>query len=224
MDIVGHPLKISCSFIKGVPMSRVIFLDVDGPMIPIRAVHLPNQTALLSIFDPCAVAMLNKLIQLSNAKIVISSIRGQDGFDSCVAMLQRNGIDPTHLHSDWVTPRDRFARHHQIADWLILHPEITHYVAIDDEDLDVSIVPFAVKCDAIEGFSYRNYIESCVALEAYYDDFDRKSHYIEQIQLLKHREILRTCRNTENNVETVRQAAHTLYDIGASHPRSNHDE
>lgn len=146
-------------------MSCIVFLDIDGPMIPVRAFFLPNQTRPASIFDPCATGMLLKLLQESSAKIVISSTWGQFGKDRCEELLAKNGIDPSYLHEDWVTPRKMSsARYHEIKWWLDKHPEVTHYVAIDDEDLPIDWITNAVKCDGAEGFSLRNFKECEVAL------------------------------------------------------------
>lgn len=140
-------------------MTKICFLDIDGPMIPVRAYLLANQTKLASVFDPCAVAMLNGILQSSTVQIVISSIRGQDGRAYCEQLLSSNGIDPKLMHDDWITPRNCGGRAQEIASWLTNHPDIVDYVAIDDEDLDVKIVPNAVLCDTYEGFSYKNYLE-----------------------------------------------------------------
>ena len=51
---------------------RVLFLDIDGPMIPYRAKYLPTQTAVMTKFDPIAVAMINDLCkEFEDLKIVL---------------------------------------------------------------------------------------------------------------------------------------------------------
>jgi hypothetical protein len=181
-------------------MSKVIFLDFDGPMIPVRAYWLPNQTKpIVSTFDPVAVSLVNKLIEDSGAKLVISSSWRMQGFEEVMATLEKNGIDPKHVHEDWDTPA-KFSsqRIHEIKWWLGDHPEVTHYVAIDDENLHVEFVPNAVLADAYEGFSMRNYLEARLMLDAYSaDQQDRKAEHEELIGYLKKKEVWRLKRSGE---------------------------
>ena len=169
---------------------RCIFLDIDGPMIPLRAYSLVNQTkGIVSTFDPCAVGMLNKLITDNHTSIVISSTWASKGFTKCFELLQKNGV-VGNLHPDWRTPRKMTSsRTSEIAMWLDNHPEITHYCALDDEMLDATILPSFVQCDPYEGFSYRNFLEAKQYLDIITDQEKETLHY------LRRREIWRTQRN-----------------------------
>lgn len=193
-------------------MSKVIFLDVDGPMIPVRAYFLPNQTKPASVFDPCAASMLNKLIIESGAKIVISSTWGMFGKQRCVELLRDNGIDPSHLHKDWITPRKMSsARFHEIKWWLADHPEVTHYVAIDDENLNMEFVPNAVLCDGQEGFSFRNYLECKLYLDIPSvgpDDYESRINYC------KRREVWRLGRAGDGKEHTRWSLADEWFPVG----------
>lgn len=190
---------------------KVIFLDIDGPMIPVRAYHLPEQTKPASVFDSIATALLNRLIKDSGAKLVISSTWRQLGREKVVAVLVKNGIDPTHLHEDWQTPltwgsnRDR-----EISLWLEDHPEVTNYVAIDDEQLHVDIITFAVKADTYDGLSYRNYLEARIYLNAYADDNDglkQLNRDLRMIRLRKRAEVERVARRGEENEYLAQELA-----------------
>ncbi|PPD51455.1 MAG: hypothetical protein CTY12_07830 [Methylotenera sp.] len=140
--------------------TKVIFLDFDGPMIPNRAFFLPNQTPIYSIFDPCAVGMLNRLIALSDAKLVISSTWSSKGIDVCKEVLDKNGVEGD-IHPDWTTPkRLTSSRTMEIGWWLADHSNVVDWVALDDERLDAGLLPKFVQCDTHEGFSYRNYLEA----------------------------------------------------------------
>lgn len=192
-------------------MSKVLILDIDGPMIPVRAFFLPNQTRPASMFDPCATGMLLKLLQESGAKIVISSTWGRFGKARCEELLAKNGIDPAHLHEDWVTPRKMSsARYHEIQWWLDAHPEVTHYVAVDDEDLPVDWITTAVLCDGQEGFSFRNYLECKVMLgipeTSPQGDLDR-------INYCKRREVWRLGRQGEPIKHTLLGIADDLFPV-----------
>lgn len=140
--------------------TKIIFLDIDGPMIPNRAFFLPNQTTIYSVFDPCAVAMLNRLITLSGAKLVITSTWSSKGLDVCKQLLTDNGV-VGEIHPDWTTPKKlTSSRTMEIGWWLADHSDIDGWVVLDDERLDAGLLPNFVQCDTYEGFSYRNMLES----------------------------------------------------------------
>ena len=191
--------------------NKVIFLDIDGPMIPVKSYMLPGHTSSAArTFDPCATAMLNRLLDQAGAQIVISSTHGQRGYDHCVELLRINGVDPAALHEDWITPRKMSSyRIHEINWWLDKHPETTHYVAIDDESLDVEWVANSVQCDGYEGFSFRNYLECCVYLECVEDA--KLDEHRRMIQYLKRREIWRTKRYNEDGSWKVHHFAEEMF-------------
>lgn len=196
--------------------NKVIFLDFDGPMIPTRAYWLPNQTRpIVSIFDPVAVSLVNKLLEESQAQLVISSSWRNKGLDTIKDMLTKNGMDPSVLHEDWETPQ-KFSsqRIHDIKWWLDDHPEVTHYVAIDDIDLDVEFVPNAVLAGAYEGFSFRNYLEARGFLDAYNEteeDQALKASHEELILFLKKKAVWSTQRRSEVGYSKVSRAVDLLF-------------
>lgn len=120
-----------------VKTEKVIFLDIDGVMIPQRAaLFLPQETSgTVSNFDPIATNMINSLIEKSNAKIVLTSTWRKKGYMTCIGLLQMNGIDPKHLHIDWRTDICNDTRTGQIETWLRRNPQVTHHVVYDDEHI-----------------------------------------------------------------------------------------
>lgn len=193
-------------------MTKILFLDIDGPLIPMRAYFLPGQTKIVSLFDPCATSLVLKLIEQSGAKLVVSSSWGSQGYDKCMAVFEKNGIARSHFHTDWVTPRKMSSeRIHEIKWWLDDHPEVTHYVAIDDEGLDVNWVPNSVLCDAYEGFSWRNYLECKVYLDIHREGESVADKTVPMIQYLKKREIWRTKRRGEEGSFLTQQAADLVF-------------
>lgn len=197
-------------------ITKVIFLDIDGPMISGRAAYLPDQTYIHSVFDPCATAMLLRLIENSGARIVISSTHGKKGYDHIKQLFESNGVNPNLLHPDWVTPKKLTSwRIHEISWWLQDHPEVTSYVAIDDEQLNVKYVANSVQCDTYEGFSFRNFLECCLYLDAFSgkpEEVDNKRKEATQmIQFAKRKEIWRTVRCEEPNQHRVWAIADELF-------------
>lgn len=117
-------------------MTKIIFLDFDGPMLPLRGYITPeNKEEVWSQFDPIAVAMVNSLVKEGPAKIVISSAWRSFGKDEIMDKLSKNNISPSSVHVDWCTPRKPHSlrRAEEVLLWVKDHSEITHWVAIDDE-------------------------------------------------------------------------------------------
>lgn len=192
--------------------NSVIFLDIDGPMIPGKARYLPNQTRLMSMFDPCASGMLNKLLVESEAKIVISSTWQSLGLEACAELLEKNGIDGSQIHSDWKTIRKMSSqRTQEILWWLDDHPEVTNYVALDDEILDAKVLPSFVQCDTMEGFSYRNFLE-CKHFLGIQTESDT-----DELLFLRRREIWRCQRHGDQFEYRTWEFADELFPVLSDH-------
>ena len=137
---------------------KVLFLDIDGPMIPSRAAIL-SLSNLWNKFDPVAVAHLNEIIS-KGVRIVISSSWRHMGLSMITTVLSLNGISPRCLHTDWRTisltgvddiDKENFKeikrREDTILDWLKRNKNIDRWVAVDDMDLDLPEANFVrVSC------------------------------------------------------------------------------
>lgn len=192
--------------------SHVIFLDIDGPMIPTRAYYLPGQTAIVSLFDPCASSMLSNLLeQRDDIRIVISSTHGQHGKQHIIDLFELNELDPNKLHTDWITPRKMSSyRSLEIAWWLSDHPEVTNWVAIDDEMLNREIVPNFAKCDTHNGFSWRNLLECKFYLEIFDHNEDKQS-LADLIAYFKRKEIAQTFDQLTPHWDILDRASWTVF-------------
>jgi len=122
--------------------NKVLFLDIDGPMIPTRAACLSN-SGIWCKFDPVAVRLINILLKETGAKIVISSSWRTSGVSYVSLALELNGIDSAHLHIDWMIGKrgdgvcsSSKGRAQKIKNWLGGHPEVTHYASLDDMYLE----------------------------------------------------------------------------------------
>lgn len=131
---------------------KIVFLDVDGPMVPGRAVML-NGNSFMTFgwtFDPVAVSMLNFMYwAVPDMQIVIASHRFGDPrmrspFDDVkdvhslefwTKLLEENGI-AAPLHKMWHTPRKRFVprpKHMEITDWLAANQDVEKFVVLEDD-------------------------------------------------------------------------------------------
>jgi hypothetical protein len=116
-------------------MTKILFLDIDGPMIPGRAYKLPNQTKpFVMTFDPVAVSIINNVCQQEGYQIILHSswVRiygGQETYDHCITQ----GLKPESFHEDKWTGENENWRYNRVAHWLADHPEVTDYIILDDE-------------------------------------------------------------------------------------------
>lgn len=114
---------------------RIIFLDLDGPMIPGRSYKMANQTRpLVMTFDPVAVSIINDVCKEHGYRIVLHSswVRiygGEKTYEHCISQ----GIEKGFFHSTKWTGENENWRYNRVAQWLEEHPDVTEYVIIDDE-------------------------------------------------------------------------------------------
>ena len=159
------------------PIERVIFLDIDGPIIPpknlvmrsmlkdieqaggklhgLTADFIGATDKILHLHDPIAVVLITHLALETNSKIVISSTWRGYGYDQFVEDFEGFGFDRSLLHEDWRTkPGNTMPRKQEVEEWLSRHPEVKKFVTIDDELLDFDE---HVQVCAHNGFIYDNY-------------------------------------------------------------------
>lgn len=114
---------------------KVIFLDIDGPMIPGRAYDLADQTKpFVMVFDPCAVALLRIFCEQRGWKIVLhTSWIKVWGAEKTFLHCLEQGFKPEHFHEDaWCDEHEHW-RYTRVAKWLAAHPDVKTYVILDDE-------------------------------------------------------------------------------------------
>ena len=114
---------------------KVLFLDIDGPMIPGRSYTMEGQTKpLVKTFDPCAVGLINDLCKCSGWRIVIhSSWLKILGEHETVYHCQTQGLKGDYFHDDPFCKESINWRYTRVAEWLSRHPDTTHYVILDDD-------------------------------------------------------------------------------------------
>ena len=111
---------------------KVVFLDIDGVL---NCDKTPNPRNLPYIVDKKLLARLRKLVQRTRAKVVLTSSWR---------------VDPVGLFAarHWKVPfmdvcpdMPKRPRCEEIRAWLKLHPKVTRYVVIDDEDDELDGLP-----------------------------------------------------------------------------------
>jgi hypothetical protein len=115
--------------------NKVLFLDIDGVLnseeFYKNEFKSGNKT---SRFDSASVLIAKKIIEEYSLEIVISSTWRFGAIDMLMHELQKNKLIK-YLHNDWFTPVIHPAhRGTEIKYWLDIHPEVTDYIIIDDDD------------------------------------------------------------------------------------------
>ncbi len=117
---------------------RVVFLDIDGVLNSENWLRQKSEAIdePRGWFDPRAVALLNKLLVETGAKIVVSSAwRLCHEFEELKGILKSVGIETEVVGITYNL--GNVPRGHEIADYLSRHPEIDNFVILDDDrDMD----------------------------------------------------------------------------------------
>lgn len=135
---------------------KVLFLDIDGVLnhenhykwlmetdepTPLQRVYPYSE------FNPVSCQILNKIIEETGCKIVLSSSWRLDGIHRMNILFKHFGLPQIHD----ITPSlcERFGslcRGKEIDKWLSEHSEVTKYVIVDDDsDMEEHQLPYFVK-------------------------------------------------------------------------------
>jgi hypothetical protein len=136
---------------------KVIFLDIDGVLNGERVILSSPDNRGFSYLDPISIGLVRQLCRTAEAKIVVSSTWRLDDF--VLHQLKLAGFCHTDFHSDFRTARLDGIRGKEVARWLEQHPEVTHYVCLDD-DSDFLPGQNLVKTDGVNGISAENYYQA----------------------------------------------------------------
>lgn len=112
---------------------RILFLDFDGVLNTPRTWLRGKRHGL----DVDKVKMISDLVHEEDAYIVISSAwRNLYPLETLITWLEQRGLKDARKRVIGKTPKypDMRFRGVEIMTWLHMHPEVTSYVAIDDND------------------------------------------------------------------------------------------
>lgn len=151
---------------------KVLFLDIDGVLLPRRMYNAPNQTRpLVTVFDPGVVGMVNTLAKECGYKFVIhsswlrSSVLGSMGITDVKSHMVSQGLKKEYFHEDHsCLYRFSGTRWHAILDWLEEHPEVEDYWILEDEpchgyDWSVLKQDRIMTTEFNEGLTYNQFCE-----------------------------------------------------------------
>lgn len=128
-------------------VEKIVFLDIDGPMIPTSWYLQNNMASLDQDFSPQCVAVLKELIDRSGAKIVFNSTHSRDlyprghekdKYPGLIPQMKKFGFTDDNFHQNIRTNYPNGSdRLDCIEAWLAVNKEITNaketlWVAFDD--------------------------------------------------------------------------------------------
>jgi hypothetical protein len=114
---------------------KVIFLDLDGVLLPGRAHRLPPNgfpDPRIHKLDAVAIDMLRELVAETGAKLVWSTSWKSHGPRVLHRIAEMNGIDASWFHPSLKTPSVKGDRVSEIAKWIAQH-EPKEWFALDDD-------------------------------------------------------------------------------------------
>lgn len=135
---------------------KILFLDIDGVLNSVKFFNtLPHgftTTRSDEILDPEAIERVNKIINETGAKIVVSSSwRIGLSLVELQILLKDHGITGDIIG---MTPSLSFKgrrRGHEIQAWLNNHLEVIDFIILDDDSDMVHLMPALVKTSYQEG-------------------------------------------------------------------------
>jgi hypothetical protein len=132
---------------------KIIFLDIDGVLNSGRFMHSNidafNEAYGVKHLDPMAIARLNKIIEATDAEVVISSTwRILSSVADMRGYLKAAGFTGVVRGA---TPRLGTRRGIEIQQWLDDHALIDSMVILDDDSDMGHLMPFLVKTDWNKG-------------------------------------------------------------------------
>jgi hypothetical protein len=128
-------------------MQKLIFLDIDGPMIPSGMSLIHPHASWKRMLSPICVAVLKEMLKKSDAYLVTNSTHNVDlnGEPSIRDVLISYGIPDEAFHRNWKTDYPDVSRDVAVKKWLAENGEYD-WIALDDarfmEDTRVVYVDF----------------------------------------------------------------------------------
>src|SRR5437764_12673504 len=111
---------------------KIIFLDIDGVL---NCKRTPNPRKFPFIVDPILLERLQRLLQMTGARVVLSSNWRYDPAGLFAA--RHYGVPFIDTTPD--LPGE--PRRNTILDWLHRHSNIERFIVIDDEDDELDALP-----------------------------------------------------------------------------------
>lgn len=132
----------------------IIFLDIDGPMIPTREYLFNPHASIDQNLNVECLRVLRHVLEKTGARIVFNTTHNRNG-ERLVSRFKEAGFtQPADIHEDCHTLYPDIDRLTAIREWLGRHPEVEKWVAFDDCPIKDSR---AYPTDADHGIGWNEY-------------------------------------------------------------------
>lgn len=115
---------------------RILFLDIDGVMIPATQLLVNPNSCWDRIFPATTIAVLNEICAITKAKVVFNTTHNQKAKDvpDIEIALVNHGFKAEYIHpTDYKTLYPTYERADAIQEWLSRHLEVEDkWVVLDD--------------------------------------------------------------------------------------------
>lgn len=122
-------------------MTNILFLDIDGPLIPTR-LHVKTPSGLFyydhhptmtKVMDAPFIKYLNDVLPVHKYQIVFNTAHNDFGKDYILNHAIDNGFDMKLIHDDCMTkyPYEIYNRMRAIEEYISRHP-IKNWIVVDD--------------------------------------------------------------------------------------------
>lgn len=116
--------------------NRVVFLDIDGPIIPYSMFLIDRNCSFGRNIPPIPVAVVNEVCRRAGAKVVFNTTHNTalDGVDDIEVAMVKAGLLQEYIHPDMKTKYPSISRDMAVIEWLNRHPETSdkEWIAFDD--------------------------------------------------------------------------------------------
>lgn len=120
---------------EGTMMSkRVVFLDIDGPMIPYSMFLVDRMASYNRVFPAITVAVVREVCKRGEALVVFNTTHNTpfDGVADIEEAMISAGFPREMVHPDMKTKYPQLPRDQAVVEWLHRHPETDDWIAFDD--------------------------------------------------------------------------------------------
>jgi hypothetical protein len=152
---------------------KIIFQDIDGPLIPMRMYYRGSRPHNGSsfIYDPVAVDMLRSICERTGAKVVFNTMHNENPADVMMYQAQVNNMPDIMYKEDPITSFDDLLRGrlYAIEQWLTRHPDVDDWIVIDDADINTDKL---VQVDFHVGMTIDTFIQSCGKFGQHIEPFE----------------------------------------------------
>lgn len=155
-------------------MQKIIFLDIDGPVIDTPCYFVDRMASLQrAVLNTGAIGWLNRLAQLSDAKIVTNSTHNNFTVKETGRTLRDDlikwGLKPEFIHEDWRTEfpwpdwgdgQSIHRRMKGIMGWMEKNGE-ADWIVFDDEPFIAASDGRLMHVDFDRGIDYNLFMKAC---------------------------------------------------------------